>query len=136
MVWHPSRVRVCLLFCHPFDLFAQPTGKSFFEFHLRAGLVKVIYPFPGFSQGNEPARRTLPLKLGRHKLHQWTLGARVRAGGIIEIEAGRGILEYIRSPPRRARRTPVPAILQKSELELKHLENLSVVSPHKLPHPS
>jgi hypothetical protein len=48
----------------------------------------------------------------------------------MEIEAGRGILEDIRSAPGRARRMSVPTILQKSQLELKHFENLGIVSPH------
>jgi hypothetical protein len=70
MIQCPRWGCVCFLFCHPFDLLAQPAGKSFFELHLRAGPVKVIYRHPSFNKGNEPARRTLPTKLRRHKLHQ------------------------------------------------------------------
>jgi hypothetical protein len=121
-----------LRFWHPFDLLVQPTGKSLFEFHLRPGPVKVIYRFPGFIKRNEPARRTLPSKLRWHKLHQWTFGAGVGPGSIIGIEAGRGILEDIGSPPRRAWRPPVATLLEKAQLELKYLEDVSV-SPHKAP---
>ena len=129
----PWPIRVCLRFWHPFDLLVQPTGKSLFEFHLRAGPVEVIHRFSGFSQRNEPARRTLTSKRSGHKLHQWTLGAGMGPGGIVEIEAGRGILEDIGSPPRRAWRPPVATLLEKAQLELKYFEDVSVVSPHKAP---
>jgi hypothetical protein len=113
-----------------FDLLVQPAGKSLFELQLGADPVEVIHRFSSFSKRNEPARRTLPSKLRWHKLHQWTLGAGMGPGGIIEIEAGRGILEDVGSPPGRAWRMAVPTVLQKSQLELKQSENLVIISPH------
>jgi hypothetical protein len=56
----------------------------------------------------------------------------VGPGNVIGIEAGRGILEDIGSPPRRAWRPPVATLLEKAQLELKYLEDVSV-SPHKAP---
>ena len=53
----------------------------------------------------------------------------VGPSGVPELGAGRGILEDVGSPPWRARR-PVPTILQKFQLELKHLENLGVALVH------
>jgi hypothetical protein len=49
---------------------------------------------------------------------------------IIEIGAAWGILEDVGSPPWRARRMPVSAVFQKSQLELKHPEDFVIVSPH------
>jgi hypothetical protein len=52
------------------NVLAQPAGKRFFEMHLRAATVIVIYRHVSFNKENEPAWRTLSSKLRRHKLQQ------------------------------------------------------------------
>ncbi|PYX71823.1 MAG: hypothetical protein DMG78_14085 [Acidobacteria bacterium] len=57
--------------------------------------------------------------------------ARMRTRRIAEVWTYWRIFKDGRGAPRRLRRTPIAAILQKIQLELQNLENVAIVLSHR-----
>ena len=72
---------------------AQPVFQGFFHLHLVGVTLQAVDRLPLLVEGNEMAGNALFPRFTRHKIGEETLAAFVRARGIVEIQAGSGILK-------------------------------------------
>jgi hypothetical protein len=76
------------------------------------------------------ARNVLFLRAARHKIRQQTLVARMRPFRIIEIDAGKRVLEKRGRFPWSTYRTSVTTLFEEVEFELQHFEDVSLIIGH------